>query len=356
MIAADRPGGRPARLLVVTADGHLRHMARTALATLFNAGDLVIANDAATLPASLAGTHCPSGERIEVRLAAWVSVHEPTRFDAIAFGAGDYRTRTEQRMPAPPLVPGDRLALGPLVGVVEHLLDAPRLFRLRFLGNRPAVLAGFARHGRPIQYAHVRRPLALSDVWTAIAADPLALEPPSDGFALDWRTQAVWRQRGVGFATLTHAAGISSTGDATLDRRLPFDEPFCIPKETAAAIAQVKSQGGRIVAIGTTVVRALESAATPHGRVYAGSGVAVGRILPQSPIRVVDAVLSGVHEPSDSHFELLRAFRNDTDLDEITAALQAYRYRAHEFGDSVLMERCYSRASLLHQGPPSRNS
>ena len=150
---------------------------------------------------------------------------------------------------------------GRLIAVIERLLDHPRLFRLRFLDNPATILKGLARHGRPIQYAHVPEPLALYDIWTKIAADPIAFEPPSAGFALDWRTLAAWRKRGIGFATLTHAAGISSTGDRTLDLRLPFDEPYSIPERTAAAIKQAKSKGGRIIAIGTTVVRAIESAA-----------------------------------------------------------------------------------------------
>jgi S-adenosylmethionine:tRNA ribosyltransferase-isomerase len=146
-----------------------------------------------------------------------VSIRDPTRFTAIAFGAGDHRTRTEERMLPPELSPGDRLTLGPLVAVIEHPLDDSRLFRLRFLGDRATVIAGLARHGQPIQYAHVSEPLALRDVWTRIAAHPVAFEPPSAAFALDWRIRAVWRQRGIGFATLTHAAGISSTGHPLLD-------------------------------------------------------------------------------------------------------------------------------------------
>ena len=258
MIAADSPDRRFAKLVTIDWNGRMRHLPRAEQAFLFSPGDLVIANDAATLPASLQGTHCASGEPIEVRLAAWVAVRDPTRFVAIAFGAGDHRTRTEDRPPPPPLSPADRLSLGPLIAVIERLLDHPRLFRLRFLDNPATILKGLARHGRPIQYAHVPEPLALYDIWTKIAADPIAFEPPSAGFALDWRTLAAWRKRGIGFATLTHAAGISSTGDRTLDLRLPFDEPYSIPERTAAAIKQAKSKGGRIIAIGTTVVRAIE--------------------------------------------------------------------------------------------------
>jgi S-adenosylmethionine:tRNA ribosyltransferase-isomerase len=298
-----------------------------------------VANDAATLPASLWGAHVASGEVIEVRLAAWISVHDPTRFVAIAFGAGDHRMRTEIR-PHPPLIsPGDRLLLGPLVAVVEDLLDHPRVLALRFVGDRRAIWAGLARHGRPIQYAHVLEPLALWQVWTRIAADPIAFEAPSAGFVLNWRTLAAWRERGIGFSTLTHVAGISSTGDPTLDLRLPFDEPYRVPERTAAAINQAKSQGGRIVAIGTSVVRALESAVHANGRVHAGHGVAKGRVVRETPLRLVDAILTGVHQPGESHFELLRAFADDAVLNRMSMVLAEYSYRTHEFGDSVLIER-----------------
>ena len=339
MIGAKHPDRRSAKLLSVDRNGGMQHLPRTALASLFSAGDLVIANDAATLPASLQGIHCESGELIEVRLAAWVSIRDPTRFAAIAFGAGDHRTRTEDRMLPPSVAPGDRLILGPLVANVERPLGDPRLFRLRFSGDRATVLAGLARHGRPIQYAHVPEPLALWDVWTRIAADPIAFEPPSAGFALDWHTRAVWRQRGIGFATLTHAAGISSTGNPVLDLRLPFDEPYRIHERTAAAIKRAKSNDRRIIAIGTTVVRALESAANADGSVRAGDGVASGRIVRETPLRVVDAILTGVHQPGESHFELLRAFANDALLDQISEAFDQHGYRPHEFGDSMLIDR-----------------
>ena len=348
MMNAMRPDRRSAKLLAIDADGRMRHLPRAALASLFSPGDLVIANDAATLPASLTGIHCPSGEPIEVRLAAWVSIGDPTRFAAIAFGAGDYRARTEDRMLPPPLSAGDRLTLGPLLAIVESPLIYPRLFRLRFLGDRATVFAGLARHGRPIQYAHVPEPLALWDVWTTIAADPIAFEPPSAGFALDWHTRSVWRQRGIGLVTLTHAAGISSTGDPVLDLRLPFDEPYRIPEHTAAAITRAKSKDRRIIAIGTTVVRALESAATADGSVRAGDGVASGRIVRATPLRIVNAILTGVHQPGESHFELLRAFANDALLEQISVAFAQHGYRPHEFGDSMLIERVRCLARQNH--------
>jgi S-adenosylmethionine:tRNA ribosyltransferase-isomerase len=339
MIAADRPDRRSARLFVVGPDGGTRHLSRTHLATLFRPGDVVIANDAATLPASLHGIHVASGAAVEVRLAGWVSFGDSARFMAIAFGEGDHRTRTEDRPPPPPMSLGDRLALGPLVAIIEDMISHPRLFTLRFTGPRAAVMAGLARHGRAIQYAHVPEPLPLWDVWTAIAADPIAFEPPSAGFALDWRTLGAWRSRGVHFTTLTHACGISSTGDPLLDLKLPLDEPYRIPKRTALAIKRAKSAGRRIIAIGTTVVRALESAANDDGRVRPGDGLASGRIDEETGLRVVDAILTGVHQPGESHFELLRAFAPDAVLDEISRNLTAHAYRTHEFGDSLLLYR-----------------
>ncbi len=338
IVAADRPDRRAAKLLVVDASGNIRSTARTELAALFSPDDVIVANDAATLPASLFGTHTPTGEPIELRLAGWISFGDPTRFVAIAFGAGDYHTRTERRPPPPTLAPGDDLVLGPLQAVVTELQNHPRLLTIRFLGDRDFILAGLARHGRPIQYAHVPQRLMLWDVWTKFAAVPVAFEAPSAGFALDWRTLNAWRERGLRIATLTHAAGISSTGDPALDRRLPLDEHYRIPPATAAAIALAKARAGRIVAVGTTVVRALEFAADAGG-VRAGAGTAHGRIGSGTRLCVVDAILSGAHEPGESHFELLRAFADDAVLSDMTVALERYRYRGHEFGDSVLMER-----------------
>ena len=343
MIAADRPiQRRPgARLLVVDGCGRITHEPRSAFVDLLRRGDLVVANDAATLPASLHGIHLRSGAEVEVRLAGRSSldVDDVNGFAAVVFGAGDFRTRTEDRPLPPPLAPGDRLRLGPLSATVAALLDHPRLVSLRFEGSPDAIWAGLARHGRPIQYAHLPAPLALWDVWTPIAGPPVAFEPPSAGFALDWRALRALRGRGIAFATITHAAGISSTGDAELDRRLPLDEPYRIPAATAFAIRRTRANGGRIVAIGTTVVRALEQAAARDAVVRAGEGVATERIGPTSRLRVVDVILSGTHEPGSSHYELLRAFADEATLRRADRELEAGGYRTHEFGDSVLIER-----------------
>lgn len=352
MIAADHPTQRPstARLLHVDEHGNVRHLPRSQLLELLRAGDVVVANDAATLPASLPGKHVPTGSVIEVRLAGKPSLatRDAHRFIAVVFGAGDHHTRTEDRPLPPTLNLGDELQLGELRARVERVIDHPRLLQLHFDATPDELWRGLAAHGRPVQYAHINEPLALWDVWTSIAGAPVAYEPPSAGFVLDWEMLAAFDQYGIEFVTLTHAAGLSSTGDPELDRKLPLDEPYRIPVATEQAIAAAVCEGRRIVAIGTTVVRALEDSAATYGSVAAGSGMARLRVGPQTRLRVVGAILSGTHEPGTSHYDLLHAFADTDALRRADDALNSAGYRTHEFGDSVLIERDsrrYSRAA-----------
>lgn len=348
MIAADKPVQRSAesKLLHIDATGRIRSVPRASLVELLQPGDVVIANDAATLPASLRGVHLPTGEEVEVRLAARASLaQDDLRFNAIVFGPGDFRTRTENRALPPSLAPGQRLRLGSLTAVIEELLGHPRLVALRFENSTAEVWAGLARHGRPIQYAHMPQALQLWDIWTPIAAQPVAYEPPSAGFALDWQLLAAFAAKGIVFTTITHAAGISSTGNPELDRLLPFDEPYRIPASTEQALRRACRENRRAVAIGTTVVRALEHSAARCGAVVAGDGVADQRIGARTRLRVVDAILSGTHEPGTSHYDLLRAFAVGSVLRRADRALDAGAFRTHEFGDSVLVERASHRYS-----------
>ena len=343
MLAAVTAVQRPtdAKLLVVNCENQLIHVPRTAFVDFLQPNDLVIANDAATLPASLSGVHQRSGKRIEVRLAGRPSLDpdDVSRFSAVVFGEGDFHMRTEDRPLPPPLQRGDVLLLGPLRATVEQALGHPRLVSLHFAGSADEVWAGLARHGRPIQYSHLQTGLEMWDVWTRIAGAPVAFEPPSAGFVLDWHVLAAIREHKADFATITHAAGISSTGDEDLDRHLPFDEPYNIPEATVKAVARARKNGGRVIAVGTTVVRALEDAATEEGQLRSGAGLAKGKIGPATRLRVVDAILSGTHEPGTSHYELLRAFLEDATLERATSELCSHEYKTHEFGDSVLMFR-----------------
>jgi len=274
--------------------------------------------------------------------------HEDVRqFSAVVFGQGNYRTPTELRRSPPELRPGDRFQLGPLTATVLQLLDHPRFVLIRFEGPSASIWEGLARHGRPIQYSHISTPLAVWDTWTPIAGPPVAFEPPSAGFALDWRTLDAIHRRGVHFATITHAAGISSTGDTELDARLPFDESYRIAESAARSIRLARAAGGRLIAIGTTVVRALEHAVSIHGSLRETTGVATNRITAATELRVVDAILSGTHEPGTSHHQLLSAFMDQRTLAKMDQVLQQDSYRTHEFGDSVFVEKSMNRGAVM---------
>jgi len=342
MIPATAPSQRPAdaKLLVVDASGHFVEDARRNLRRYLRDGDLVIANDAATLPASLRGVHEPTRAEIEIRLAARHSLapDDVSKFTAVVFGRGDFHMRTEDRPLPPPMMSGDTLLLGPLHTRVLSVLGHPRLISIGFDGPADAIWTGLAQHGRPIQYAHLPEPLALWDVWTVVAGKPAAFEPPSAGFVLNWETITELHDGGIEFATITHAAGISSTGDPALDALLPLDEAYEIPPATARAIDRARSGRRRIVAIGTSVVRALEHVASRDGRVRDGAGMATLRIGPSTRLRVVDAIVSGVHEPETSHYQLLRAFASDDVLRSADELMERHGYKTHEFGDSVLIE------------------
>jgi S-adenosylmethionine:tRNA ribosyltransferase-isomerase len=342
LIAATVPDRqrRRAKLLHMDLHGRVRHLHKSNLIDLLRRGDVVVANDAATIPASLHGTHSRTGLPIEIRLAgrASLAADDVKTFVAVVFGDGDFHVRTEDRPLPPPLQAGDELVLGPLCAVIVETLEHPRLVRLEFRGGSAEIWQGIATHGKPIQYAHVQNPLALWDVWTSIAAVPAAFEPPSAGFVLDWQTVQALREKGVGLATLTHAAGISSTGDPLLDAQLPLPEPYFISPHTAQAIADAHDCGGRVIAIGTTVVRALEHAARV-GPLLAGAGIATLLIGPASRMRVVDAIVSGTHEAGSSHYELLGAFAKPESLAQADREMSTRDYLTHEFGDFVFIER-----------------
>ncbi len=300
------------------------------------AGDLVVVNDAATVPASLRGATA-RGEPIELRLAG--ATDDPARWSAVLFGAGDWRTRTEHRPAPPAVVVGDALSLGEdLRAVVEARSDrSDRLITVRLEARGGRLWQALYAHGRPVQYAHAVDDLPLWHVQTVYAGRPWAVELPSAGRPLRWSLLDELAEKGVALARVTHAAGLSATGDDALDAALPLPERYDIPAETVAAVARARASGGRVVAVGTSVVRALEGCARAHGALVAGEGVTDLRVGEGHERRVVDAVLSGMHEPGTSHFQLLTAFAPARALLDAAAEGSARGYLQHEFGDSCLV-------------------
>jgi S-adenosylmethionine:tRNA ribosyltransferase-isomerase len=305
------------------------------LPQLLAAGDLVVVNDAATIPASLRVAY--DGVALELRLAG---PPDGATWPAVLFGPGDWRTDTDAR-PRPPTVhAGDRLELddGSAIEIVDVSDRSPRLLGIRFDAALPEAWATVMRVGRPIQYAYVRTPVAPDDVQTRYAARPWAVEMPSAGRPLGTATIVALRRRGVGVVAITHAAGLSATGDAGLDAALPWPERYDVSAAAAELVAQTRRRGGRVVAVGTSVVRALEGNARDHGGVVtAGSGVTALILGPSTPVAVVDGVLSGIHEPGTSHHGLLGAFAPAALLARAHQEAVATGLELHEFGDSSLV-------------------
>jgi S-adenosylmethionine:tRNA ribosyltransferase-isomerase len=184
------------------------------------------------------------------------------------------------------------------------------------------------RVGKPIQYAYVDHELELWEVQTAFAERPWSVEMPSAGRALSWAVLNALRERGIRFATLTHAAGISSLGSPAVDGLLPFPEPYEIPQATSRAIERAQ----RVIAVGTTVMRALEGSGGRPGR-----GVTTLKIDAAYHPRVIDGLLTGIHEPGTSHHRALEAFVPPALLEESDALARREGYVGHEFGDSMLV-------------------
>jgi S-adenosylmethionine:tRNA ribosyltransferase-isomerase len=159
---------------------------------------------------------------------------------------------------------------------------------------------------------------------------------PSAGRALTWDVLLGFRRAGIELARLTHAAGLGATGDDALDRALPWPERYEIPRRTIDAIARVRARGGRVIAIGTTVVRALESAAEEH-HLEPGSGIARLRLDSKHRPRVVDGIVSGLHAPGESHFDMLSAFAPRERLARAIELAAAHGLSSHELGDACLI-------------------
>ena len=304
------------------------------LPELLGAGDLLVVNDAATLPASLRGS--AGAAAIELRLLA----REPDgSWRAILFGAGDWRTPTEHRPAPPPLAVGDRLELGELsarVAAVSAL--SSRLLNVRFEQQGARFWSALYRSGHPVQYSYLERPLELWDVQTAYGAQPWAVEAPSAGYPLDAQLLLALKRRGIGLATVTHAAGLSATGESALDAALPLAERTRVPESSVAAIARARAAGRRVLAVGTSVVRALEGRALEGGgRLSAGESTTSLVLGPGYRRQVVDGLLTGMHDPSESHYALLQAFAPRALLERAQAQAEAWGYLGHEFGDACLI-------------------
>jgi S-adenosylmethionine:tRNA ribosyltransferase-isomerase len=319
------------RLMVIDRRTSQVHHAQFAqLGMYLRRGDLLVYNSSRTLPAALHGCAASGGPCLEVRLAehlpdeSWLALLLCQHGAPFACG----------------LRPRLHIAFGEglTATVVDRDATIPRLWQLRFSASGPALIDLLYRLGHPIRYEYVSAPWGLDAYQTVYAQEPGSTEMPSAGRAFTWQRLFALQGQGITTASVVLHTGLSSYMDETLDRQhLAAEEEYRIPSTTAAQIQQTRRRGGRIIAVGTTVVRALESAAQATGVVQPGHGYTRLRITAAHVLKTVDGLLTGLHEPEASHLDLLTAF---LPAEQIRAAYEEavqQRYLWHEFGDLNLI-------------------
>lgn len=199
-------------------------------------------------------------------------------------------------------------------------------------------MESLSRLGDPVRYWYTSAPWDLDYYQTVYAREPGSMEMPSAGRAFTWKPLMELRRKGIATAFLVLHAGLSSYMDEEFDAGHPASvEPFRLDGLAADRINEAKSGGGHIVAVGTTVVRALESIADAQGWVRPEQGSTCLRITPGYRLKVTDGLLTGFHVPHASQLDLLTAFLPPERLGPIYAEALRENYLWHEFGDANLI-------------------
>jgi S-adenosylmethionine:tRNA ribosyltransferase-isomerase len=305
--------------------GNVTHTRFDALGDYLRAGDLLVVNTSRTLPGLLRARD-ERGEPIEVRLAHRRS---EDRWDVLLLngrthiGRAGMQLRFDQELSA---------------HIIERRADLPFLWRLQFDRCCSQLIDLIYRVGEPVRYTYVANALPIDLYQTVYASEPGSVEMPSAGRPFTWELLLKLRNKGVGLASLSLHTGLSSTRDDAVDATHPnYDEQFCIPAVTAQAVNATHQCGGRVMAVGTTVVRALETMARSDGTVVAAQGWTRLHITADHELRAVDALLTGLHEPQASHLDLLSAFIDPARLQVAYLDAIEQRYLWHEFGDMNLI-------------------
>jgi S-adenosylmethionine:tRNA ribosyltransferase-isomerase len=326
------------RMLVGRRDGMTTQNRRaTDLPEVLQPGDLLVVNNSTTLPAALPAT-LPDGVRAVVHVSA-AAPDERGEYlvelrKVIGAATGFYGDESPSR-------PGLTVALSG--GGRLHLTSqfTKRLWYARFASPRGQTLLPYLiEHGKPIRYSYVDRDWPIEDYQTVFATEPGSSEMPSAArpFTADLVTRLV--SRGVFIAPITLHTGVASPEA----HEAPYAERFKVSSATAGLVNHVRSAGGRVIAVGTTAVRALESAVDERGLAGSADGWTDLVITPERGVRLVDGLLTGWHEPEASHLLMLEAVAGRPLLDLCYAEALRERYLWHEFGDvNLLLSRSDSR-------------
>jgi S-adenosylmethionine:tRNA ribosyltransferase-isomerase len=310
--------------MVSTNEGNAHHVF-TDLPRLLEPGDLLVVNESATLPASLPAI-CRLGDirlNLSTRFAEDLWLAEP---------------RWSPAQPGPlPLQEQDILHIGEAKAILmKPYPGIPRLWFTRF--DTPASFL-MAKYGEPIHYGYAPA-YPMNTYQTLFSRFPGSVEMPSAARPITSRVRDALFARGVGISGIILHTGVSSLEieDETVEDHALYPETFRVPAATAHAVNSTRMRRGHVIAVGTTVVRALESAWTPSGlRACAGStGLYVH---PGTGVRVVDGLLTGLHDPVTSHLAMLSAIAGLDRVKEAYAEAVHDRYLWHEFGDSHLIWR-----------------
>jgi S-adenosylmethionine:tRNA ribosyltransferase-isomerase len=285
-------------------------------------GDVVVVNTSATLPASLTAVRRDGDE---IRLHLSTPVPGTAGLWVVELRCGEAPCRS-----------GGPVTLALPAGGRAHLL-APYLTGRRLWVARldlPGPLGAYlAEHGAPIRYRYMPRELPLADYQTVFAFEAGSAEMPSAGRPFTHRVLAALVARGITIAPVVLHTGVSSLEEG----EAPYPERFRVPEETARLVTSTRRSGGRVIAVGTTVVRALEAAVRPDGRVVAAHGWTDLVVTPERPPRAVDGLLTGWHEPGASHLHLLDGVGGRDLVARSYDAALARGYLWHEFGDVHLI-------------------
>lgn len=310
------------RLMVAdTASRSLSHRRFDDLPALLREGDVLVVNTSRTVPAAI-----PARRADDSIIQLRPCVRRPGSWDVLSVAVDAPHGNI-------PLVDGETLVIaGQLKAtVVGRRPDIPLLWRVEVAGDG---LDEMASSGSPIRYSYVPQAIPIDYYQTVYAGRPGSAEMPSAGRPLSWEILRALEVRGVVTTGLVLHTGLSSYQDDEFDRghRL-FEEWF----EVSATAADAVNNASRVIAVGTTVVRALESAVGADGRVRPSTGWTTLRIDGGTPLSAVDGLITGLHEPQASHFDLLRAFLDPELLERSYAEAMSQRYLFHEFGDSMLV-------------------
>ena len=314
------------RLLVAQREsGEISHRTFSQLPELLEAGDVLVVNVSATIPAAVPARRA-NGTKVRVHFATRAP-HLEDDWRVVEIRSADGRRPAR-------LAAGERLELrgGAALDLVAPYASGQRLMLARFCCEL-LVDEYLERHGEPIRYSHVRKAWPLDAFQNVYAISPGSAEMPSAGrpFTRELLSRLIGYD--VVIAPITLHAGVSSPES----HEPPFPEWFEVPERTANVIRVARQAGRKVIAVGTTVVRALESAAAADDCACARSGWTGLVVTPECGVRAVDGMITGWHEPEASHLQMLEAVAGPELLARSYAAALDAGYLWHEFGDSHLI-------------------